>query len=295
MKRIRKCLFFCILLAAFVSLVVLARTYYTQYKAARLYEQMQESIVEATPVPVSVTPTPAAQEPAEEEAEEEVAEVLYEAEMYRRIDFADLQENTNADIYAWIYIPDTVIDYPVLQHATDDTYYLNYNIDGSKGYPGCIYSEMANAKDFSDFLTVLYGHNMKNGTMFNGLHQFEDAAFFEEHPYIYIYCADGRTLRYQIFAAYKHSDEHLLKSYTFLNSFAKQSYIDSVLEQKNMVCNLREDVEVTPESNILTLSTCVSGESSKRYLVQAVFIDDVTFDISQLQGSTEEETNAEEE
>ena len=78
---------------------------------------------------------------------------MLEEAMRRVVDFDKLQTETNADIYAWIYIPDTNIDYPVLQHPTDDTRYLNYNIDGSKGYPGCIYTEKANAKDFSDFNT----------------------------------------------------------------------------------------------------------------------------------------------
>lgn len=56
------------------------------------------------------------------------------------IDFETLWE-TNPDVYAWITIPETVIDYPILQHATDDSYYLNYTIDGVEGYPGCIRNE----------------------------------------------------------------------------------------------------------------------------------------------------------
>lgn len=78
------------------------------------------------------------------------------------IDFAALKEE-NSDVYAWIYVPGTNVDYPVLQHPTDDAYYLEHNMDGSKGLPGCIYSESVNTKDFTDPNTVLYGHNMKNG------------------------------------------------------------------------------------------------------------------------------------
>ena len=95
------------------------------------------------------------------------------------VDIQKLQETENPDIYAWIYIPGTKVNYPVLQHPTDDTYYLNYNIDGSKGLPGCIFSEKAyNGKDFSDHNTVLYGHNMKNGTMFGCLHKYEDMQYY---------------------------------------------------------------------------------------------------------------------
>ena len=93
------------------------------------------------------------------------------------IDFDALWE-TNKDVYAWITIPGTVIDYPILQHETDDSYYLNYTIDGVEGYPGCIYTERVNSKEFTDNNTVIYGHNMRNGTMFTDLHKFRDADFF---------------------------------------------------------------------------------------------------------------------
>lgn len=70
-------------------------------------------------------------------------------------------KGVNQDIYAWIYIPGTGVDYPVLQHPSDDSYYLNYNMNGTRGYPGCIYTEKANSKEFTDFDTVVYGHNMQ--------------------------------------------------------------------------------------------------------------------------------------
>ena len=66
-------------------------------------------------------------------------------------------KGVNQDIYAWIYIPGTGVDYPVLQHPSDDSYYLNYNMNGTRGYPGCIYTEKENSKEFTDFDTVVYG------------------------------------------------------------------------------------------------------------------------------------------
>ena len=137
----------------------------------------------ATPEPSSEKPTP---EPSETEPEEtdplEILENMGIPVPEKEVDFADLQANTNEDIYAWICIPDTAIDYPILQHPTDNTYYLNYNLDGSRGYPGCIYTEDYNARDFSDPVTVLYGHNMKNGTMFAGLHKYGDSEYMDSHP-----------------------------------------------------------------------------------------------------------------
>lgn len=191
----------------------------------------------------------------------------------KEIDFADLQENVNKDIYAWIYIPDTQIDYPVLQHPTDNLYYLNYNLDGSKGYPGCIYTENYNVKDFLDPNTVIYGHNMKNGTMFAGLHRFEDSEYFEEHPYIYIYTED-RLHVYEIFAAYESGNEHILYNNDFESNYVYQKYLSEIFDNRTMNGNIKTDMEVTTEDHILTLSTCVANKSNRRYLVQGVLLEE---------------------
>ena len=115
------------------------------------------------------------------------------------IDFDTLQEK-NPDVYAWIQIPGTLVDYPILQHPTDRLYYLNHTIDGTAGLPGSIYSEAIHPKDFSAPMTVLYGHNMRNGTMFGSLHDYEDPAELTEAPYVYSYLPE-KTLVYQVFAA----------------------------------------------------------------------------------------------
>lgn len=191
----------------------------------------------------------------------------------KEIDFADLQGNVNPDIYAWIYIPDTQIDYPVLQHPTDNYYYLEYNLDGSKGYPGCIYTEDYNEKDFSDPNTVIYGHNMKNGTMFAGLHKFEDSEYFEEHPYVYIYTED-RLLAYEIFAAHESGNEHILYNNDFSDSYVFAKYLAEIMTGRTMNGNIREDLSVTADDRIVTLSTCVANRPEKRYLVQGVLLNE---------------------
>lgn len=191
----------------------------------------------------------------------------------KQIDFADLQANTNSDIYAWIYIPDSQIDYPILQHPTDNYYYLNYNLDGSKGYPGCIYTEDYNTKDFSDPNTVIYGHNMKNGSMFAGLHNYEDIEYFEANPYVYIYTQD-ELLVYELFAAYEHSNEHLLYNHDFTDKVVYRIYLDGIYGMRTMNCNIREDVEVTTEDKIITLSTCIATKPDNRYLVQGVLLNE---------------------
>ncbi len=191
----------------------------------------------------------------------------------KSIDFAALQAEANSDIYAWIHVPDTKIDYPVLQHASDNTYYLNYNMDGSKGYPGCIYTENDNAKDFTDFNTVLYGHNMKDGSMFANLHKFEDADFFAEHPYVYVY-TEERLLVYEVFASYEFSNAHLLRKYDVGSEIGISEYLEDVKDVRDMGRNIREELFPDAGSHIITLSTCIRNKPDNRYLVQGVLLNE---------------------
>ncbi len=179
----------------------------------------------------------------------------------------------NQDIYAWIYIPGTNVDYPILQHPTDDTYYLKHNLDGSRGYPGCIYTESFNNKNFKDYNTLIYGHNMKNQTMFRTLHKYEEANFLNDNPYIFVYTPE-EILVYEIFAAYETDDAHILKTNDFSTESGYQKYLDEILGTRDMSVHIRNNVEVSSQNHIITLSTCVSGQKDRRYLVQAVLLND---------------------
>lgn len=199
-----------------------------------------------------------------ETATEEQSEVI-------PVKFEELQA-VNTDIYAWITVPGTVIDYPILQHASDNTYYLMHNIDGSYGYPGCVYTENMNSKDFTDNNTVIYGHNMKNGSMFAQLHKFEDPDFFNENREVLIYLPD-EVLHYTIFAAHVYDDRHLLYSFDFTDPEVYQKYLDSIFSTRDMSANIDKDVTVTADDQIITLVTCIGSQPNNRLLVQAVLTD----------------------
>ena len=207
----------------------------------------------------------------EEETETETEEVQNAFDIpEKNLDWTSLYAE-NKDIYAWIYIPGTQVDYPVLQNAADDTYYLNHNIDGSDGKPGCIYTEKINSKDFTNYNTVLYGHNMKNGEMFGCLHDYEDKTFFDENPYVYVY-TEEKTYVYEIFAAYTATNAHILNTNDFSTQEGFADYLDNVVYNKALTGNFRNDTRVTSDNRIITLSTCTSN-SSKRWLVQAVLVN----------------------
>lgn len=186
--------------------------------------------------------------------------------MFRKIDFAAAQA-TNPDVYAWIWIPGTNIDYPILESETeDDAYYLNHTIEKKEGLPGTIYTEKYNGKEFSTPVTVVYGHNMKNGSMFADLHKFEDRAFFDANPYVYIYLPD-QTLKYRIFAATPFDDRYLLGSYNFSSQTDFEEYLDEL--RSNINGNVNMDVNVNQQTGILTLSTCIADSANERFLVNA--------------------------
>lgn len=185
------------------------------------------------------------------------------------VDFEALRSEVNGDIYAWIYIPDTQIDYPVLQSPDELDCYLSTNLDGSKGYPGCIYTQMMNGKDWEDKNTVIYGHNMKNGSMFANLHFYEDSVFFAEHPYVYIY-AEDKLLAYQVFAAYEYSDRHILLFNDISTDENYLRYLNGIFENGGLSDNFDTTLELGAEDCIITLSTCINGKADRRWLVQAV-------------------------
>lgn len=211
-----------------------------------------------------------------EEEEEEKEEIPYEG--IPKINFETLWEE-NTDICGWINVPGTDIDYPVLRNesATEphDAYYLNHTVDGRESLPGAIYMEPCNSGLFTDYNTVLYGHNMGNGTMFAGLHQYDDDAFFEENEYVYVVTPE-KYLVYRIFAAVSYDDRHIMRKYDFTREAQRQEFLDSLKANRDMRDNFREGVEVTTESQILTLSTCIKGEDNKRLIVEAVLIDEYT-------------------
>lgn len=189
----------------------------------------------------------------------------------RKIDFASMQADVNEDIYAWVYVPGTKVDYPILQRSGNNDFYLDHDLNGKKASCGSIYTENYNKKDFNDNHTVVYGHNMKNGSMFKSLRNYDDKDFFEENKYIYVY-TESDTRVYEIFGAYEYTDEHLLLNYKTDNAGGFQKYLDMVKKQPDASGHFNRELTVNSSDKIITLSTCISGKDGSRYLVQGKLI-----------------------
>lgn len=208
----------------------------------------------------------------------------------RKIDWKALQKE-NPDIYAWLYVPGTNIDYPILQHPKEDNYYVDHNLDGSTGYPGCLTTQKSyNSKDFLDANTCIYGHNMKNGSMFHDLHGFADEAFFQKTRYAYVYLPDA-TYAYEIFAAYTFSDVLIPAAYDFSSYRGFKAYLEEIFAIRGMDSHFRKEISVTAKNHIITFSTCLkNSDHNYRWLVQAVMLNDPTLSAEELRKTLQRKT-----
>ena len=197
-----------------------------------------------------------------------------EATVENPIDFASLKE-TNDEIYAWINVPGTKVDYPVLQSTVSDDFYLKHSATDKKySASGAVYTQSLNTTSFNDRVTVIYGHNGYGDTFFTTLHNFEDAQTFDENEYFYIYTPNSK-LTYQIVSAFKYDDRHILNSFNFQSNNIFEEFIAMIQNPTSTNKNVREnlDKEITINDRLVVLSTCITGQKSSRYLVCGVLVN----------------------
>lgn len=201
-----------------------------------------------------------------EEIRNEVKSEQEKADVKIPIDFASLQE-INPDVYAWITIPGTSVDYPVLQSPDDNSRYLTHTIDGKESAEGALYTELYNSRDFQDPNTVIYGHDMRDGSMFGSLLKYMDRDFFDRNRDVTIYTPDA-IRHYRIYAAYVYDNRHLMQSFDFTDRLVYTKYLERIRSIRDMNANIDTDIPVDADDKIITLSTCYNH--TDRYLVQAV-------------------------
>ena len=192
------------------------------------------------------------------------------------INFTELKAK-NPDIEAYIKVPGTVIDYPVLRSGEekDTNYYLNHDETGKYKFAGSVYMQKINSADFSDRNTVLYGHNMLNGSMFASIHKFKNKEFFDKNRTIYIY-TPGHILTYEIYSCFVYDDRHILNSFDFSNDEQYQNFLNTTLNPASMVQQVNKNIKVDTASKIITLSTCTSKDNERLLLLGVLKNDQST-------------------
>jgi len=251
---------FCVALAVFLGAGYMLVSQLLEYhRGEKEYGQMVELVGDVV-----------SEENEQALLEEDTAEALIQSETYIeswRVKMAELTA-TNEDLVGWIWIPDTEINYPIVQ-GEDNNYYLKRTFNGQRNANGSIFMDYRNAADFLDANTVLHGHHMRNGTMFAGLVDFQKQAFVDEHPFVYIVMPDGRVERYGIYACYVTEADSQYTRVNFDDAEEHQDYVDWTL--KNSLIHTPYTADVN--SHILTLSTCAYNYDSARCTVQAVLLD----------------------
>lgn len=199
-----------------------------------------------------------------------------------QVDFAVLQEE-NPEIFAWLYIPGTEIDVPVLQSMQGDDYYETHNASGEEDADGAVYIEIANVADMCDFNTVIHGGTgAEESGPFSGLYQFADPDYFKEHEQLYLYL-DGNVLTYEIFAAYERDNTSLLREYDFTYYAGCQQFLNDLYGTRDLSMNLREGWDgLTPYQFLVTLTTQKDAADDKQMVVVAVLAADAAGTINRV-------------
>ena len=192
--------------------------------------------------------------------------------------YKDLKININVDwegmkpkakdLVAWIYIPDTNINFPVLHHKTDTQYYLNRDYEGKWNNGGSIF--LNKSTDIDSKNVFIYGHNMTADIMFHQIRFYKEQEFVDNHQYIYI-VTENETRIYQVFSVVL--TPYWSDSYTYDFDLSENMSFMEYIEQENIKSIIKTNTrEVVEEDSIITLSTCSGRTKTERLLVHAVLI-----------------------
>ena len=190
-----------------------------------------------------------------------------------KVNFKGLS-SINADVASWIYMPGVDISYPVVR-GKDNDYYLQHTFEKNVSLSGAIFMDYQDSPDLVGFNTFIYGHNMRNGTMFGSLKKYlQDETLIQSAPYFYLYLKDGSVKKYRIFAYYQ--DDGNSDTYSRPSKEGEEAYL-AMIRKKSFV-----RVTLTPEEEkqaalfheYVTLSTCTGFTGSgRRFLVHGVCVD----------------------
>lgn len=206
------------------------------------------------------------------------------------VDF-DKLKSVNEDVVGWIYVdalPD--ISYPIVKGKDNQTY-LHQTYEKNYNFAGTIFVDYENSGDFSDCNTLVYGHNMKNGSMFGHLKKFrEDDKLYKQDKYFWILTPE-RNYRYEIITAYTTSVNS--DTYTLFKGPGEEfeKYLETIKGYSEIKT---DDTDLTIKDRIVTLSTCTGNEST-RFVVQGKRVDAEDADGAAMNtNSTADEENTDE-
>lgn len=179
------------------------------------------------------------------------------------LDVAALKE-INPDFVGWIYIPDTNVNYPIVKGA-DNNIYLSKMFDGEKNASGSIFMDCGNTGDWTDYNTVIYGHNMKNKSMFAHVESYKDQAWFDAHPTGLLLTEHG-NYELQFFAGYSAKTHTRAWELNFADDAAFAQWLQQAVDSSVF----KSGITPTAEDRVVTLSTCTYNSTNVRFVLLAI-------------------------
>ena len=166
----------------------------------------------------------------------------------------------NQDVVGWIYSEGTPISYPIVQ-SSDNDFYLRRLLDGSYNIAGSIFIDYRNSSDLSDFNTIIYGHNLKNGTMFGTLKEYKNQEYYDKHPMINIYTPEV-NYSIELIAGYQ------TDIYSNIYKLPKTTEeLEGLYKEIIELSSFKTNVIFEDGDRLITLSTCTDGADISRYVL----------------------------
>lgn len=238
-----------VLIAVFVFAAFnIGKIYYDYNKANNTYEVIQDEYIATKEVESNSEATQGNDEQPPKSTEPPIA-----------IDFDALLDR-NKDVIGWLYCPDTVINYPVVQGKNNDQY-LRKDLDGKYLVSGTLFADYRNGALDEDANYIIYGHNMKNGTMFSSLAKYKQQSYYNQHPIMYYLTPDG-NYKLELFAGLvvKRDDK------IYMPNQSEEEFTE-LIEKYRAKSTFKTNVELEYSDTIVTLSTCSYEFDHARYIV----------------------------
>jgi len=271
-KNIRLILNIILVSVLIFGLVKFAMTSLEAYRSKKDYDLAKQiaagQITDKSDETDAVPESPNADE-TKEESDAKIPDDPFILELLA-IDLDALREE-NEDVIGWICIPDTYINYPLLQW-TDNEFYLTHTWNQTRNPSGAIFMDCQNEPDLSEFNTIIYGHNMSTELMFSSLLDYRSPEFRQSHPYVYIVNDEG-VFRYDVFAAQFAATDSIIYGLGIETERKKEEFIRYAQDYSFY----ETEVRPTADDRILTLSTCTGGGHSKRCVVLSVLNEENSF------------------
>lgn len=224
-----------------------------EHKSLDFWDDLQNSVVVANED---------GQDGETKEGEPETEEIVIPA----FIDFDSLYM-ISEDVVAWLLSPGTKLNYVIAQ-AEDNDYYLRRLLNGTSASGGTLFEDCRNSADFTDWNTIVYGHNMKNGTMFAELMNYRNPSYYEEHPVMYLYLP-GKRYKLELVAGYTTNVDDIIFS-----APATKEERDAIFNHASRVSSFISGITLDAQDKLVTLSTCSYAYDDARYVVIGRIVED---------------------